>query len=55
MTPPTVRRPSPDALTRRAERADRQAAFARAAGWSDVARLYEKLADVLRGLLEPER
>ena len=53
MTAPTrTRPPSPDALERRAERAERQADFAAKAGWPDVARLYRRLAADLRALVE---
>jgi hypothetical protein len=55
MTTPAPRRPSADARTRRAERADRQAAFAREAGWEAVATLYERLATDLRALAGSDR
>jgi hypothetical protein len=55
MTDAKRRGPSADALERRAERAERQAAFAAEAGWPDVAELYVKLAAALRRLVEPRR
>lgn len=42
--------PSRDTLSRRADKAGRQAAFAKSAGWPEVSELYERLRAGLEAL-----